>query len=124
MFLKGVKNNINFILTILGVCLFLVAASFSYVNYFENKDFIMSLESSCDSESENCFYRSCTEEECPPNQLEVYKKVEVPAWFFANCTENSCSKECNSEPGYCKITYCDSESDDDSCFSPLIENEN
>lgn len=124
MFLKPFKNNINFILTILGVCLFLVAASFSYVNYFENKDFPMSLESSCNPETENCFYRNCSEEECPPNGLEIYKYLEVPAWFFEKCSENSCSKECIDNPSHCVYTQCDPDSEEDTCWIPNSTDEN
>ncbi len=124
MFLRVFKNNINFALTILGVCLFLIAASFSYVNYFENKDFVMNLESPCDPQTESCFYRNCSEEECPPNQLEVYKYVDVPAWFFEKCSENSCFQECLDNTENCEFTYCDPESVEDTCWSPDSNNEN
>lgn len=124
MFLNYFKNNINFILTILGVCLFLVAFSFSYVNYFENKDFTMNLESSCNPETESCFYRSCAKDECPPNELEIYKFVDVSASFFEKCSENSCTQECIEDPDNCEFTYCDPDSDEDVCWSPDLINEN
>lgn len=123
MFLNFFKNNINLILTIFGVCLFLVAVSFSYVKYFENKDFLMTLESSCNPENESCFYRDCSLEECPPNSLEVYKYVDVPAWFFSNCKDNSCTSECIKYSENCNFTYCDPDSDENVCWEPNI-NEN
>lgn len=124
MFLKVFKNNINFILTILGVCLFLVAASFSYVNYYEDKDFVMNLESSCNPETESCFYRSCEEEECPPNGLELYKYLDVKASFFETCSENSCTQECINSPENCDFTYCDPDSEEYVCWSSELINEN
>ncbi|MBP9763436.1 MAG: hypothetical protein KBD10_01660 [Candidatus Pacebacteria bacterium] len=123
MFLKLFKNNINSILTILGVCLFLVAVSFNYVNYYENKDFIMNLESACDPAVESCFQRDCSTDECPPNNLEIYKKVDVSASFFATCSENSCTKECLTKPNSCDIVFCNPESDEDVCFSGFKEND-
>lgn len=118
------KKNINIIITILSVCIFLTAVNFSYINYFENRDFIMNLESSCDPAVESCFQRDCSEEECPPNSLEVYKYVDVPAWFFERCSENSCKKECIENPDQCEFTYCDPDSEEDICVDINSNDEN
>lgn len=67
----------------------------------------MELEGSCNPLIENCFVRDCSEGDCPPNNLEIYKQISVPAYFFEKCAENSCHQECKENPDMCTVTYCE-----------------
>ena len=86
----------------------------SYVRYIYFKDYFFLVEQPCDSDTEQCFVRSC-DEYCPPNELESYKTFSVKAYDYQKCSSNKCSNVCSSEEagGICEEIICNPDNEDD-----------
>lgn len=107
------KGFLLVVLLMIAATLGITAYSFLYVRAH---DFIV--EAPCDTASETCFYRDCSEEDaCPPNELEDYRVFKVTAADFAQCTYNSCLEECTSGTISCEEIMCGM-SEDDACSIP------
>lgn len=88
-----------------------IGASFYHFLYKKNYDYLV--ETSCDPAIEECYYRDCENpDDCPPNQLSVYKVYYVKSYDFATCTDNSCKDECESGAIRCEPIPCDIENED------------
>lgn len=84
-----------------------VLANFS--QFYQNKNYEFIVEASCDSSLEDCFIRDCsTPDECPPNELEIYKQYSINAVNFKNCEDNSCAIFCSINTTSCTPIKCDS----------------
>jgi len=82
-----------------------------YKNYVL-KDYIFYVEASCDASTNECYSRSCeNEDDCPPSGLEEYRAFELPAHEFKNCIDNSCTNICPSEEHSCIESLCSSQSE-------------
>ncbi len=107
------KNRSNAILVTLFIISFALAIGASYYRYFYTKDYDYLVEASCDPLTEGCHYRSCENaDDCPPNQLSVYKVYHVNAGDFARCADNSCKQECESGAIACEPIACDADAGD------------
>lgn len=95
-----------------------VTIAVSTYNFLIVKNYDFIIEAECSPETENCFYRDCEEEECPPNGLSSYKSYIISAADFDKCQEDSCSRECRSGTLSCQEIIC-GESSDDFCSSDI-----
>ncbi len=78
-------------------------------NFYFEKDFSILVEESCDPSTEQCFYRNCEEEECPPNELEYYSQFYIDASDFTLCEKDtSCNLDtlCTNNPTLCEKVEC------------------
>lgn len=94
------------IITFFTICLVTVT-TFSVLRYMVFKNYDMTIEVACDSEREHCFTRSCVEGDCPPNELENYKKYLIKGFLFDKCEEDTCKHFCEN-PRNCEQIECDS----------------
>lgn len=104
----------------LGAIALSVAAVIGITAYnfllLRNYDFVT--EAECNPETENCFYRDCSEEDaCPPNGLEYYRVFTTSALDFRTCLTNSCLRKCTSGEIACEELVCDAEAGD-TCSDP------
>ncbi len=99
-------HKLFLLITFLSIAIVII---FTAQRFMFEKNYTFILEAPCDSTTERCFHRDCsTENECPPNLLENYKKYNIQASDFQNCSDNSCIKECMSNAIVCEETVCDS----------------
>lgn len=104
----------------LFVLTFVSAIVFSFFRYYSEKDFDYLVEAACDPATEECFVRDCSAlDECPPNQLALYKTYHVTAREFAECGDNSCATTCALGGISCRPVRC-SEALGDTCRGPEI----
>lgn len=112
------KNSWNVLLILLFVLSFLSVIGASFYRYYYKKDYKYLLEASCDPATESCFVRDCENpDDCPPNQLTIYKQFKIRASDFAGCTDNSCIEQCATGTIACEVVYCDPVLGDD-CVLP------
>lgn len=112
------KDNHGKILTIVFVVTFIAAIVASFWRYYYTKNYDYLVEASCDPMMETCFVRDCENpDDCPPNQLSVYKQFTVKAYDFPKCSDNSCKTQCESETIQCVLIVCDVEAGDE-CSEP------
>ena len=98
----------------LSVVIVLASTAYHFL-YVKNYDFV--LEANCDTKTEKCFHRDCSNsDDCPPNGLENYKIIRVVASDFPKCGTDSCVSECKSGVISCEISECGS-STEDACSS-------
>lgn len=109
-------RHVRIFLLISTISVFLVLLT-AYTKYIYAKDYVFFVEAPCDTETEQCFVRSC-DDYCPPNEFETYKTFAVPATLFAQCTDNTCQNICLNEnmQTLCKQIVCDSDNGDDCSF--------
>lgn len=99
-------------LTIFSLILFVVVVGWNVYSYYFQKNFEVFTESMCDPELQNCFYRDCTLEECPPNGFEYYKKFSIQAYNLKQCDQNGdCGTFCEEKSTSCTEIPCDSSTD-------------
>ncbi len=117
-----VSKPSNLLVTILSFALFFIAIAASYSTYYVRADFDYLIEAECDPELENCFTRNCDadSEECPPNNLSVYKQWYIRASDFPKCADNSCKMECEQGIIDCRPIACDADAGDD-CTGGEVE---
>ncbi len=96
--------------TVFIFTLIIVVSLSSYVRYIFAKDYEFHVEMSCDTKTELCNIRDCSDY-CPPNGLDQYKIYKIRAIDFKNCTNNSCSNICVGT-NKCQLIKCDSKSGD------------
>ena len=99
------------VLLIGAITLFLLPIGSAFYKFFYQKEYTFVVEQTCDPVYEKCYSRSCANEECPPNNLEVYKVVSINAYEFSQCLSPSCIEECESGKIICEAIPCDSEQD-------------
>lgn len=111
-------KKINFdkiILFLLFLSIFVVIAGDAY-KFLIRKDYNFSVETECNPDTENCFYRDCTNpDDCPPNGLENYRLFNISATDFKKCTTESCN-ECKTGELMCQEIVC-GEDEEDECSS-------
>ncbi len=111
------KKSVPWIFWVLVLSVLIVLGQSMYVNYFE-KDYTFYVEAQCDSSIEECYSRSCeNEDDCPPNGLAEYRAFELPASQFQYCSDNSCLDICPSEEHACEELLC-SDQEDVECVGP------
>lgn len=81
-----------------------VVVSF-YFFYFK-KDYTFIVETSCDKDSEGCLFRDCSvaDTNCPPNNFSYYRRYQIRARDFAQCTNEDCTEVCASGAIVCTPT--------------------
>jgi hypothetical protein len=105
------------LLFIISITVIAVVIATAY-KFVIKKDYLISIETQCNTETETCFYRDCSNsDDCPPNQLEYYKVVTLSAADIDGCLEDSCVSACASGSISCEELSC-GESDEDECVSP------
>lgn len=113
------KENSFFLLIFLA--LFLVIAS-SFYNFYYKKNFDFIIETACDGENEECIYRDCTNpEDCPANQLSIFKRYILNAGDFANCPNEDCKALCEDGGIECELLPCEESEEYGEYCSPIEE---
>jgi len=100
-------------LTTISLLVILTILSTAYI-FLVRKDYDFIIEAPCDPALDTCFSRDCSDDECPPNGLELYRVFSVRAADFPTCSDNSCLQECMQGSIACTETVC-GESDEDIC---------
>lgn len=96
----------------------IIACSAGAYKYLIVEDYSFIVEASCDSVTQSCYQRDCSNpDDCPPNGLSVYRVFELPSSEFKNCSDNSCANICPSELYQCTEIACDTQ-DDVECVGP------
>lgn len=86
---------------------FSVIISNFYFFYFK-KDYDFIVETSCNSEFEECFERDCTNpDDCPPNELSLFKRYSLQASDFIYCENEDCTFACESGKIECEKIECE-----------------
>ncbi|MCX6755113.1 MAG: hypothetical protein NT068_01040 [Candidatus Nomurabacteria bacterium] len=117
------KKNTKAIIVIIPI-LFLVIFSYRYYQYIIQKNYILEVNTICNSEIENCFDSSDLSFGQNP-----YKKVRVLDKYAPKCLEehNCDSFYCPVSLGKdkCEITYCSDETkvDGEGCTNKIITNQ-
>ncbi|MEI8339238.1 MAG: hypothetical protein WCF94_01080 [bacterium] len=108
------KNETKIFL-IIFILIIVVVVSYRYQQYFLNKNFILSVHTSCDSKTEKCFASDCVLGEDPECDESAYKKVEILDSIAPVCLEehNCPTFFCEQVVGQCSIIYCSEENLDD-----------
>jgi hypothetical protein len=102
------------VLGFISASILLVVASTTWLFMFK-QDYHFVVEAECDPASQSCFERDCSNtDDCPPNQLSVYRTFQVRAADFKSCADNSCLKECTSGVISCNEIMC-GDSEEDEC---------
>jgi len=94
--------------------LVVVAVSVAARTFLFRQDYEFIVEAPCDPAETTCFFRDCSEEECPPNELGSYRIFAVRADDFPHCSDNSCLAECLAGTIECTEYTC-GESEEDIC---------
>lgn len=103
-----------FFILVSALVLAAIANNF-YIFYFQ-KNYDFTVEAPCDQTQQSCFIRVCSDGECPPNGLEVYRVFTLKASDFNKCSNDSCLNECTTGLIQCKEVLCD-ESGGDTCIA-------
>lgn len=75
---------------------------FPFKKFVLDRDFFYVVEVPCDPQKETCLYRDCSTDECPPNQLNDYKRYKISARDFSICRSESCYLECEARKIMCE----------------------
>lgn len=104
--LEEPKPSLNiFLYALLAGCVIAIAVSF-YFFYFK-KDYEFIVEVACDPRAGTCFQRDCSNpDDCPPNQLENFKRYSLNAADFSKCKDENCSLVCADGTIECKPIKC------------------
>jgi hypothetical protein len=114
-----VKHNI-FIYILIGGCFIAISSSFYFFYYKKSYDFIV--ETSCNPETEICFFRECINiDDCPPNNYSYYSEYTLGARDFRTCgEEEDCTLACKTGLINCTKTECtDDDINDGICVEPI-----
>lgn len=101
-------------LFIIVSALVLAAVANNFYTFYYQKNYEFTVEAPCDSTQQSCFIRDCSNGECPPNGLEVYRAFTLKAKDFEKCSDDSCLSECITGSIQCEEASC-SESNGDVC---------
>jgi hypothetical protein len=100
------EGKFNWFLWLIGASCFIAIASSFYSFYFK-KDYTFVVEVACDTNKEECFQRDCTNpDDCPPNQLSIFKRYNLRAYDFAKCENEDCANVCENNIIKCEKVAC------------------
>jgi hypothetical protein len=117
--MKSGRGVFNTILTIVFTISLFVAIGANFYKYIYTKQYDFLVEAACDPSIEKCFYRDCEQtNDCPPNNLSVYKKYLLKGKDFPLCSDNSCKQECESGQIQCSLVLCNESAGDVCKFLP------
>lgn len=103
---ESVDKSNNWFLFLIGFCCLAVIATSFYFFYFK-KDYSFLVESPCDPTKDVCIQRDCTNpDDCPPNQLSVFKRYSLNAGDFKRCENEDCTKACETGVIECELLEC------------------
>lgn len=110
------RMNISRLLLILGLIVLVGAVAASYYRSFVAKEYNIQYESTCDPQTESCFYYECTEEDGEDCESYAYALMQKHANdLYAACGDDVTSCEaaalCLPSDRACERTYCDPESE-------------
>lgn len=109
----------NWFLLLVGASVLAVLLGAFFFLYFQKSyDFIV--EVPCDPEKEACIQRDCSNpDDCPPNQLQDFKRYILNAADFAKCEKENCAVVCENGTVKCEPIECAEDLDaGESCSSP------
>lgn len=93
--------------TIINIFLFFIVILSSFYFFYLKKDFDFIIEIPCDPSLEICTIRDCSNpENCPPNQLESFKRYSLKAYDFNQCPNEDCALWCEGGLIECKKIEC------------------
>jgi len=110
-------------LIIVVVLILLAVVGYRFEQYYVLKNFILEVNTSCDSSTDKCFVMACEagSSDCDTSH---YKKVEIVARDAPKCLEeHSCDNFlCSNGSDKCSITYCSENalSDGETCTKPKV----
>lgn len=100
------KKGSNWFLFLVGLCSLAVILASFYFFYFK-KDFNFLVETACDPNREVCIERDCANpDDCPPNQLPIFKRYLVNAEDFQFCENEDCLSVCEAGIIECELLEC------------------
>ena len=120
---KNQKVRTDFMYILLICCLCVIAAAFYRFYFLKEFDYIV--ETTCDPETQECFYRDCSVEgECPPNNLSYYSQYVIRAKDFNLCENEDCTEVCINGKFICSQIQCTQDDIDSGiCLTPVTEAE-
>jgi hypothetical protein len=110
------KNNFNYVV-IVFILIILIVGGYRYYQYINEKNFILEVNTICDSQTESCFDAS---EDLSFGQ-NPYEKVSILAKYAPKCLEehtcDSFSCSAGLTANQCEVTYCsdDTKVDGEEC---------
>jgi hypothetical protein len=99
-------------LFIIVTVLILTAVANNFYMFYLEKNYNFFVEVPCDSETNNCFVRDCSDGECPPNNLEEYRVFDIKASDFGKCEDETCFMECSLREIRCLELMCGDSTED------------
>jgi hypothetical protein len=103
-FEQKMKFNWFFVLIFVS-CLIVIV--FAFYSYFYKKNFDFIVEVACDPLVEECLLRDCSSGECPPNNLEIFKRYVLSAADFQFCENEDCQLVCENNLIECELIPCE-----------------
>ena len=106
---SGLQKQKKFftLFTTINIAIFLIVIISSFYFLFLKKDFQFLVETNCDKNKEQCFERDCTNpDDCPPNNLTVFKRYSLKASDFKYCTNEDCAEACETHKIKCAEVKC------------------
>ncbi len=114
---KENKNTPELVVTLFLLCLITILMSVNF--FYIKKDYDFVVETSCNPETESCYFRDCESEdaECPPNNYSYFKMYSINAKDFETCEGEDCAYVCATNLDLCEEIEC-SEEDGYECLNP------
>lgn len=101
---EGKKRN--WFMIVIGLCTVVVIVV-AFYNFFFQKNYDFIVEIACDPITEVCLERDCANpEDCPPNQLTLFKRYALNADDFKLCENEDCTNVCMSGIIECELLEC------------------
>jgi hypothetical protein len=103
---RRAKYFLYFIVLITCVVVF-----YRYQQYVVNKNFVLKVNTVCDTNTESCFVADCSPENDTECDVTPYKKVEILDAYAPKCLEehNCPAFSCENSEDKCSVSYCSSD---------------
>jgi hypothetical protein len=112
------SRKITTTIFILIVVMVLSVIVSNFYKFFVIKDYDFVIEVPCDPTQSLCFFRYCDGDDCPPNNLEVYRIFSLNAADYEVCKDGTCLTECSIGKISCTETMCNEANSDSCVYSP------
>lgn len=100
-------------ITVVFFVLFFGMVGYGFYSLYLAKEYNYIVEAPCNASKEICFHRDCVVGgNCPPNNLQDYKRYYIRAKYFDMCTDNSCQNVCEKNSLSCTPISCNTDAGD------------
>jgi hypothetical protein len=100
------NKNPVYLLTVI-IVLIIGAVWYRYQDYVVNENFILSVSTTCDTTTNNCFVADCSIDEDPECDQTPYSKIEILKRDAPSCLEEHvCENFSCTGINTCKETFC------------------